>query len=669
MTVKEDGCLIFASALDEGKSLLVTSKHGVNLPHSETGMKWMRHHLSSVDKTPEGFAEFLHKNNATAAFELCDDSFEEHILEYPERMRGLYLHGLNRNTVELSTWASADVAKVAKKFGFITTQCFTFASIEEGKELTDRVRKDQALDGRAIEGFVVRCRTVKDNKPFMFKIKYDEPYLMFYEWQQTTNKIISRVPYKANFPLTKVYAAWVKEQLKTNPEDFAEYNMQKGVIGARKRFLAYYQAQGGSRETVLDKAAGSEKTLIVPIATAGCGKTTVSLALAKLFGFGHVQYDNVPTKKYLSKVFHVMILNEFDNHSFVIADRNNHLPEQRRTLRDGISEAMPGCRVIALYWDHERASNNEILSKTTSRAIKDGETDKKANSTRNDNLRRIMRGIVASFTPIDQESDEDARFDSVIHLDPLVESAVNVRAIISGLCDMYPTDLKRPSDKEIDEALDEALKFNPTSHVIVGKKLKQAKPPRLVALVPRTVNIAKWVSQLIKQRADVDWSVCKELRARGQMCFASHVTLARLQSTGEPRNSDIFNEYIQTLGNALGGEIKANCSADYIVCDGEVMVLRVKTMAVDGGTNLSKIITKQSDDLETGVKTEFIAADAIPRITLCVGPNANLDRTNGMLKEIFGPENADSPQVPCPEGWAVIPVSLDFGAILQKIRK
>ncbi|KAJ2496075.1 trna ligase, partial [Coemansia sp. RSA 2049] len=179
VTVKEDGCLILAAALDEGKKLLVTSKHAANLSHSQVGMKWMRHHLSLINKTTDDFAAFLHENNATAAFELCDDEFEEHIMEYPERIRGLYLHGINRNTVELNTWPSSDVTKVAEEFGFIATQYFTFSTVEESKEFTDKVRKDQALDGRAIEGFVVRCKTVADSRPFMFKIKYDEPYLLF----------------------------------------------------------------------------------------------------------------------------------------------------------------------------------------------------------------------------------------------------------------------------------------------------------------------------------------------------------------------------------------------------------------------------------------------------------------------------------------------------------
>ncbi|KAJ2169802.1 trna ligase [Coemansia sp. RSA 562] len=187
MTVKEDGCFIMASGLDGGKTLLVTSKHAVVVPHAQMGRQWMEQHLSKAGKTSIEFATFLHERNATAVFELCDDAFEEHILEYPERARGLYLHGINRNSVELDTWASTEVAKVAEYFGFKVVQRFEFNSAPEGRELADSVRKDEMLEGRIIEGFVMRCKLNGTDEPYMFKIKYDIPYLMFREWRVVTN--------------------------------------------------------------------------------------------------------------------------------------------------------------------------------------------------------------------------------------------------------------------------------------------------------------------------------------------------------------------------------------------------------------------------------------------------------------------------------------------------
>ncbi|KAJ2171096.1 trna ligase [Coemansia sp. RSA 560] len=237
-----------ASGLDGGKTLLVTSKHAVVVPHAQMGRQWMEQHLSKAGKTSIEFATFLHERNATAVFELCDDAFEEHILEYPERARGLYLHGINRNSVELDTWASTEVAKVAEYFGFKVVQRFEFNSAPEGRELADSVRKDEMLEGRIIEGFVMRCKLNGTDEPYMFKIKYDIPYLMFREWRVVTNCILSNKPFRTSYPLTKNYAAWVKQQIRTNPADFASFRNQKGHFDVRKRFFEFYKQHGASEE-------------------------------------------------------------------------------------------------------------------------------------------------------------------------------------------------------------------------------------------------------------------------------------------------------------------------------------------------------------------------------------------------------------------------------------
>ncbi|KAJ2560159.1 trna ligase [Coemansia sp. RSA 1822] len=253
MTVKEDGCLILASGLDGGNTLLVTSKHAIVVPHAQMGRQWMEQHLSKSGKTVVEFATFLYERNATAVFELCDDAFEEHILEYPERTRGLYLHGINRNSVELDTWPSTEVAKVAEYFGFNVVKRFEFNSALEGRELADSVRKDEMLEGRIIEGFVMRCKLNGTDEPYMFKIKYDIPYLMFREWRVVTDCILSKKSYRTSYPMTKNYAAWVKQQVRTNPADFTSFRNQKGHFVVRKRFFEFYKQYGASEEEFYDQ--------------------------------------------------------------------------------------------------------------------------------------------------------------------------------------------------------------------------------------------------------------------------------------------------------------------------------------------------------------------------------------------------------------------------------
>lgn len=108
LSVKENGCIIFISGLEDG-SLLVCSKHStgaradVEQSHAMQGEKWVKRHLASVGKTTKDLAMALREMNVTAVGELCDDEFEEHVLEYPPEMAGIYLHGLNFNLPDFAT--------------------------------------------------------------------------------------------------------------------------------------------------------------------------------------------------------------------------------------------------------------------------------------------------------------------------------------------------------------------------------------------------------------------------------------------------------------------------------------------------------------------------------------------------------------------------------------
>ncbi|KAJ1858087.1 trna ligase [Coemansia sp. RSA 638] len=473
MTVKEDGCLILASGLDGGNTLLVTSKHAIVVPHAQMGRQWMEQHLSKSGKTVVEFATFLYERNATAVFELCDDAFEEHILEYPERTRGLYLHGINRNSVELDTWPSTEVAKVAEYFGFNVVKRFEFNSALEGRELADSVRKDEMLEGRIIEGFVMRCKLNGTDEPYMFKIKYDIPYLMFREWRVVTDCILSKKSYRTSYPMTKNYAAWVKQQVRTNPADFTSFRNQKGHFVVRKRFFEFYKQYGASEEEFYDQISqisGGTKVLLMPVASIGCGKTTISVALSRLFGFGHIQSDNTIGKKNARGLFQEAVLDEFGGTTFVIADRSNHIAYQRKSLTSAIQTELVNCQIVALCWAHDKSKMQSILDKNVERVIARGEAHQVFTPNSSPEFRRIMNGHIRAFAPLDLESESDKLINEVIELDSLADSAENLQVAVEALCKMFPDTLKLPSESEVNEALEYALAFEPEVQVVVDSK-------------------------------------------------------------------------------------------------------------------------------------------------------------------------------------------------------
>ncbi|KAJ1721533.1 trna ligase [Coemansia erecta] len=454
MTIKEDGCLILVSAIDE-TTLLVTSKHAIYVPHSEMASVWVDKHLALAGRTREELAVFMHERNATAVFELCDDSFEEHVLEYPEETRGLYLHGINHNTPELITWVSEDVACVAEQFGFRKTGLYKFDTMDEGKALADRVRDDKMFNGRAIEGFVVRCRV--GSKPYMFKIKYDEPYLMFYEWQKITSKIISDKPYRTRYAMSEPYARWVKKEIRLHPEAFISFGT-KGVIRTRKRFLKYYEETNSG--TPIEVETVMPKLLLVPVATIGCGKTTMGHALSKLFGFAHVQNDNIRSKRQGRELFNKEIIESLDVNDLVFADRNNHLRVMRQSLTNAVYAEHPSCYQVALYWSHNKDSVEQILETTGERVSKRGEDHQNFVASL-PNVRQILQHFVGGFAPVDIDTDADQLFHSVIELDPLADAETTLVTIIDGLCNAFPQTISRPSSEEIQAALQDALHYKP----------------------------------------------------------------------------------------------------------------------------------------------------------------------------------------------------------------
>lgn len=128
VTLKENGCVIHVAALHG--HLLVTSKHAIGNEHSIKGREWLDLHLKKSGASHEELVQDLQSGNLTLVFELCDDSFEEHVLEYPQSKSGLYLHGINLNSVVFVTKPVQDVISFAKKYGFFHLDSQTFQTAQ-----------------------------------------------------------------------------------------------------------------------------------------------------------------------------------------------------------------------------------------------------------------------------------------------------------------------------------------------------------------------------------------------------------------------------------------------------------------------------------------------------------------------------------------------------------
>jgi tRNA ligase len=277
-----------------------------SISHAQAGEGWLRKYLAKLGKDEKDMAQELWDKNWTAIAELCDDNFEEHVLGYPPEKTGLHLHGLNVRSRHFITEDPEVVDDFAESWGFIKTPWTTVNTIKEVRDFTDECAARGEWKGEPVEGFVVRTRVTdvptsgrggketdparspyEANSSFFFKVKFDEPYMMYRDWREVTKMLLSSKAYlnpsllpksKMKRPETKVYVKWVINEIKKDPEAFKNYTRGKGIIKTRERYLEWLKSDKGEKDLEEEMHKEQEgaakaftKTIIVPVAIPGCG--------------------------------------------------------------------------------------------------------------------------------------------------------------------------------------------------------------------------------------------------------------------------------------------------------------------------------------------------------------------------------------------------------------
>jgi len=475
LSVKENGCIIFISGLDDG-TLLVCSKHStgargdVELSHACAGERWVERHIATVGKTKRDLAERLRQMNATLVAELCDDAFEEHVLAYTPEQAGLYVHGINLNLPRFATYPGPLVDKFADEWGMKKVQYVMENDIGEVHNFLDKVAETGNYAGRDTEGFVIRCQARESgNAPWedwFFKYKFEEPYLMYRQWRECTRALIAGKPprYKKHQQITKEYLDYARKRFVQQPGLAKQYNQNHGIIKLRDDFLRVRGTTGAEiirqelQDGALENKEVKDNVVLVPIATIGCGKTTLALALVKLFGWSHFQNDNVKAKKNRGQVFADTIASLLVTNPVVIADRNNHQKRERDQLINDISKSAPDARFVALHYVHDRNNYDEIRKTNRGRVLARGDNHQtiQAGSKGQGEIIEIMEGFMHRFQPVDPSEAPDENFDTVINLDPIVDSRENLEVIVNRLYESYPglfEGREMPSNNDMDEAI------------------------------------------------------------------------------------------------------------------------------------------------------------------------------------------------------------------------
>ena len=659
LTLKENGCVIFVAGLEDD-TLLVCSKHStgtradVNVSHAKAGETRLLAQLERLGKTSQDLARELRRRNVTAVAELCDDNFEEHILAYGPEKAGLYLHGINLNIPEFMTYPSQLVQQFADDWGFVKTGLMVMDDIEKVKEFLESVAETGAHDGRDIEGFVIRC--AMSPKPdsmrfqdWFFKFKFEEPYLMYRQWRECTKAMISgkQPRFKKHQIITQEYLLFARKRLAADPKLAKLYNLNHGIIKLRDEFLAFKNLKGSDAAAFeeLHGGGGGGKTevtqdvILVPIATIGCGKTTIALALASLFNFGHVQNDNITGPKRPPR-FTKMVLEQLQDHVAVMADRNNSGKHERKQIIADVKLQHTGARLVALNFAHHDLE--EIRRVTRERVFARGDNHQTIQAaTDQRKVIEIMENFLQRFEPCDLSRAPDDGFDAVIDLDATADSRANLETVVTELHRLYPNLVTVvPPPEAMDEAVAAALdEYRPDlRHTIPDRSGGRAKaaagpsgtgpglsqPPKKekkkgleymsVDVPAKDVNAA--LDRAFAGVGPEQARFYKQLTLTRRVQPRYHVTL--LHRAASKEHPELWARYLKaadaagvTTGAGAGGELGAcDVQLERVVFDDRVMAIVVRLVGGEGqwecvnrvahvtvGTRDDNVKPKESNDL------------------------------------------------------------------------
>ncbi|KAH8089916.1 RNA ligase-domain-containing protein [Cristinia sonorae] len=620
LTLKSNGCIIFIAALTPEK-VLVTSKHSLGPSsgsgqdqtesHAQVGERWLRKHLADAGKTEAQLAKVLWDKNWTAVAELCDDSFEEHVLPYNQDKTGLHLHGLNSCTKAFNSQLQGVVDAFAREWGFIVTKSLVLNTIPEVKAFTEEIGRSGEWEGEALEGFVVRTHVSKNpptkgnvkahqspyepGSSFFFKVKFDEPYMMYRDWREVTKSLLNKRPNiqdipknKLRRPETRVYANWVIEEIKRDRKQFAEFGKGRGIIATRLRFQkwleteegrkAMAEATGKEQDGPVDVEKGAEgktfgKTIIMPVAIPGSGKTSIAVALKYLFGFGHTQSDDVKAKK-PAPVFLKNVQDLLKTHDVVIADKNNHLRQHRQQLRDATKNIKPPVRLMALNWsfDIPKASIHRICSERILARGENHQALRPDDTLTHERVLWMFLNDAKELTPdeVDVTVEMDIQEDLESALRRVVDACVETLGV------------PRPDAEKMGEAMAIIRQYKPSAPALPQKWQKPAAEPRYYALVPH-FDVLGLVPRLIEAGGAPEglkkfWGELVEGQRVGER--TPHVTIVHAKGLAEAGNKKLW-ELCRTLTGQSNPPL-FSFKLGEVVWDGRVMAVTVEDLAVDG---------------------------------------------------------------------------------------
>lgn len=582
VTLKENGCIILISGLEDG-NVVVCSKHStgprpkdVSKNHAVEGERKLKLQLEKIGKSMKDLGSLLYKLNVTAVAELCDDDFEEHVLEYTKDKSGLYLHGLNYNTIRFKSYPMDRVDAFAREWGFIPTSYFVKDDFDSLWEFLNKAAETGTYEGNEVEGFVIRCR--ENGNDFFFKYKFEEPYLLYRQFRETTRALIRGEPIpeivakqrKHNYIIGK-YLDFTENLFQKEPALMDQFNDNHSIIKVRKLFMEKFglSTNKGMELLSYDKLDEQMKTLsvgevaykyvIVPISTIGCGKTTTFSTLTGLFPeWGHVQNDDIGKSSKQKLVDRTLAM--LRHYDIVFSDRNNHQIRERAQifklmsqLRSKYLPANVAIKFVAANFVPNDLAEEELWNVTHQRVALRGDNHQSIKFSADRELAEsIMEGFVRRFQPLNLEREPDANFDHVINLSLGKDSSLqNAKRILSELRTITGMDIRLVSDAEFQMSFEKALGYTPSFTKTFAKPKVETETPKKKEkkVTYYGINVSHPKDLVTIVNASLGSELWEQLKAENLVQKEFHVTLAHIGSTSTEEGQKVWNGIAELFGS------------------------------------------------------------------------------------------------------------------------
>jgi tRNA ligase len=155
------------------------------------------------------------------------------------------------------------------------------------------------------------------------------------------------------------------------------------------------------------------KTLLLPCAIIASGKSTLAKELLRIYGadvFCHIQSDDIKAKR-PAPIFVKTVIEAFQKHDCVYADKNNHLLQHRLIISVEFKQLYPNGRIVALDWDLKGLSRDEVINIAAERVsvrfahevflTDSGENHQTLTPLKTPDFKRIISRFVNEKVPID----------------------------------------------------------------------------------------------------------------------------------------------------------------------------------------------------------------------------------------------------------------------------